>query len=986
MGNKTSDQDGPITKGAAIRIARLQLPGKLGRTGLIQPAFYKRCSDAEDSRKSDLEGSRRAFGPVTQDRPKKKISRIERASDGDQDPYELTIIAIALGLPEDFFVNGFSSRAEFEKALAAKTRQGPVPQATKADMAAESDHLPVGFPNISLTETIPPSRREEATRLAETLSATRKSRLILLQGRTGVGKSYFIGHWFRDNGAVFGANALRIDCALSSLDQILPAIEQHFVTPGRVGTVADALAANTDNLIVLDGVRLDSDDKIVSGPGGARRFPLREFAEFLSHLVTPATKTTVIVCLENNKKAILDTAFVPVLDRRVSVSVVELKALTREEGAEFLFTLRRDLTDRRQRLELSARLHGLPMALVAAASELDRLSPAERETYLENVRFGETRNNEDDFAKFVREHLQRMDAVHESDDATSVDRHPHALLRLLALMPGPLPISHLEELLQEGTLRRLGGMTVDRAVRADVPFVEVSDSNIDVHAMVRRTLRAELDDFIKNDQYDAFTSRRELEWIHWRMAQLNWRVILNRKEASVFLVKAIESFVYHMIAQARLVPNGSGRRAKKFAGGVSKGTIDLFEQGVGKLTDAKLWQIAYQKAVRPFLLDKKHVATRIHGQYEAKARILLMLTTAANSGIPVPPVELAELHMEAALCWMHAGRLQSALQEAGNAKKLLPYVPRQFVAVAHPSDAHEAKNAEAWRLYCDVESVLVTIKCRQGRIYSETLEGLRPLLEIALELAAQPQWKASTELSKSAQSALRGAVRIISRAADMTLYEDDVEAAIALFDRADQLQHAVRDRPLDGEAARKYALALVRGRASGVGRFEHAVRLVDANIEHYEEVKQSFSGGLSNDVIPFLVLKAALQRISGRLDEASETLAGVRSHDFVRRSQCTFYASAELELEEIRVDILKGEVPRTEIVERGEAASRRLENAHHAVMAREAMLLAAEGADGKYRKEILRGCEQYFEQTNTLLRLKDVKELQDGSALRKFGL
>jgi tetratricopeptide (TPR) repeat protein len=984
--------EGPVSPGRAVQIVRTQLYiDTHNRLGLTQSALYQLCTAVEDQLL--VPGNkRRSFKPVRGDRNKKKIGKIENRTN-KQDDFKLGIIARAFGLPEDFFRTPFESEEALKAAFAAKTRslgEDRRPPAPQPPLSSANPRRPVGFPNISAVDPLPESRRRAAQDLADEVLSTAnvRSRLVLLQGRTGVGKTFFVAHWFRDYGRrVFGSNALRIDCATISLDQVLPAIEQHFISSRDSSNmnVADALAANSENLIVLDGLRFEhfKEGPRLSGITPGRRPRLVELAQLISKFVNPTSNTTAIVCVENNSNPIADSLFVRTLADGVEVTTRWIEALSDEEGANFLAMLGATQEDDRRLRTISSRLHGLPMALVAAAFDLSRLPAEARETYLESVSAASVSDIDEDFARFFRNHLDRM--VHPVSDGESADPHPLAFLRLLALMPGPVPRSHLAEILDGKRLKRLKNLSIESAMKAEVSFTTADDDQINLHAFVRNILRAELNGFIEADSYDPYTSRDELEWIHWRAAILNWRIILKGNEATTSLVPVIESFVYHMMAQTRLVTEQ--RRTRRFPAGLNENTINLFEQDAGKLTNAKLWLIAYHRVVRKFLLDKRFVATRIHGQYEAKARILQMLTDAATDGVPVPRHELAELYKETAVCWMHAGRLQSAMRAARLAANHL--AEKKMVLAMHlaRTPSADGRTAEAWRLRCEVESTFVTIESRQARLFSEAIEELRPMLEVALEIADRTRFNDPIdEPNRWAPAAERGALRILARAADVLFQGGQAEEAIDYFDRADRLQKAIRGRHLDGEAARKFCTALVRTRDLDSGRLRRAVDLIEVNIRRHEDDSAVSQARVSNDIIPFLVLRAALQRIAGDLAQALATIEGLRRHNYVTRGECTYVAIAELEMEEIRLHAVAFG-PSSRLFEQAKALRTRLFNSHHHLMSFETALISVECCDAVSRAQILNECERFFIERQALVRVADIKELEGNrSAIRRFGL
>jgi hypothetical protein len=207
-----------------------------------------------------------------------------------------------------------------------------------------------------------------------------------------------------------------------------------------------------------------------------------------------------------------------------------------------------------------------------------------------------------------------------------------------------------------------------------------------------------------------------------------------------------------------------------------------------------------------------------------------------------------------------------------------------------------------------------------------------------------------------------------------------------LFDRADRLQKAIRGRHLDGEAARKFCAALVRTRDVGHNRLSRAVELIEANIKRHEDDFATSQSRVSNDLIPFLVLRAALQRVRGDLSQASATLEGLRHHNYVTRGECTYVATAELEIEEIRFHVAASGAS-SRLFEQVGALRTRLFNSHHHLMAFEAALISAECCDEIDRAKILKDCERFFIERQALVRLADIKELQrNGSAIRRFGL
>jgi tetratricopeptide (TPR) repeat protein len=1012
--------DGPLTIGDAVRIVRAEFyVDKLKRRGLTQPGLYGLCRYAEEAMDPPTGTKRWSFREVSLDRAKKKIHAIEVRQDVKQVPFQLLVIAKAMSLPDDFFSHSFASKADLKSAYdaalgpfrparagaqAPRVSTNSLPE--MAEQHARPGHTtdlpsmkaPEGFLRLSAGEVLPQNRLAEAANFSQILPSGNdsKSMLVLLQGRTGVGKTFFLSYWLNRYGAeIFGGNALSVDCSLMSFDQILAKVEQYFVSgqsdKGSV-SIFEALAVNQSNLIVLDGLKLEHFSEgshvgaLIAGVTPGRRPQLRDLAELVAPFLNRTHNTVVIVCLENNSQLVGDTAFVRLLDRHVQVVTKTVEPLDDDEGAEFLGALGLLSMDIARRRRLSGRLHGLPGALDAAARDLMRLAGAEREHYLDNVAMVGA-GSENDFERFFRASL----SWYESRIPTvvgSADPHPQALLRLLALMPGPITEVQLDEILRKGRVKRLRNLSSDQVMRGEFPFTSVMNRTVDVHGMVRGILRAEIDDLIERDAFEnSNTDREELERIHWLAARFHWNTIKRGDEPNSTLVTAIESFVYHMMAQIRLIPKGSARRGKWPTGGASERVLATFtfEEGWGRLSNGQIWSIAFDKAVKPLLIfDRRHRATRIHGQYEAKARILQLLTNALENGVPVVPTTAAELYKETAVCWMHAGRLRSAGNAATRAGVVIS--PQRSVSTARRPSGFSGTARDIWKLRCDIASVTAAVDLRRGRRIGSIEGDLRPLLLNAQEIAKKALAEIPFDAERPSQILERGAIRILARTADLALHAGRTSEAIKTFELADTLQHKIRGRSLDGEAARKFILALIRTRDSESGRIARAIALVEENIDYCANVFPRSSGEISNDIIPFLVLRSALQRVSGKLEAAEVSLEAVRRHDFVRKSECTFVASVELEFEETRLEIACGRANSISL-DRMLTNQRRLNDARHWMMALEAVLLAAECCAGELRHRLLRDASSLITDSEAVLREADVDELfNNKSAVARFGL
>lgn len=929
----------------------------------------------------------------------RKVSQVEM-DEARLSPTDLELVARAFELPDAFFRRPYADEAALTAAYEEARRRMPLSDAVLADNGPAEPAVPIaGFRRVSTGGLVLDSTRARAEAINTAIERARpRSALVLIEGRTWVGKSFLTGLWYDEHYAPsYGGHALTIDCGKRSIDQIRPAIEAHFAPLAREACKDTAAYFETEEvskLIVLDRLRLD---QFVEGPpaGGPRRPNLRELVDIIAPFLNRGRNTTVVLVIEVNGPGVEGFVFSRALDAGVVVHSCRLEPLSEEEGAKLLWAQGVRQLSESSRRQISRRAHGLPLAIRAAADELNRLPAVEQEQYVDDVLprgDGAEVGAAEAFTRYFHDYAARLNPLGASlgegqGDAGPDQAHPYALLRLLSLMPGEMPIDYLRELLDDQRIERLRAMSIETVLRGDIPFVAVSDTHVHLQSRIARILRSEIEAAIRDDAFDGFSSRAELEWIHWRCAQQSWRLIRsmgqeNDVDVDVFSLAAIEAFVHHAMAQIRLIPRqgpGSTRHATSFPGGVSDGLVAEFNRAPGTLTDVQLWMLAYLKVVRPFLLQSKHTATRVHGQYETKARIISALLAEADRGVRITPQDKIELLKEMSVCWMHAGRLNSAHRFIKQAEAALAEL-----AAAGASDGGALQNSATWRLQCDVCSIRMAVDERLGRAADIVTAGVEPLRQAAKAVTLTTErLDGGPEKRTPAQHA--GAFRILTRDASALLLQGETETALTLFERVDALHRDVRGRLLDGDAARRYVVALTRTREQSPRQLELAGELVEANIAHY--LRQAGTrAGLSTDLIPFLILRAALRRVSGDFDGAEDALSEVEAHAFVSQRKCTYVTIAELQLERLRLQVARGQLgPR--VFARGRDLCDQLGYAHHAMMQHEAMVVVAEAAGLADRGGLIDRARNFYRGGGWRLRLADIGELEDGgSAVRRFGL
>ena len=996
-----------IDSGAVVRRLREVLHrDRHDRPVYTQEALYLACQAIESADQS-VAGKRR-FGPVNTEKYRaRKISAIE-TSKRRIEVYEARVIARAFKLPENFLLATFGKIEEIDRAYEiAKSSAHPLGIPAKSELGVTPSHGGTHFRRIDKDDPIPQSRQALSKELTKTLMEAPRhgSAIVVLEGKSAVGKSYFLGHWYRDEGLEnFPGAAICLDCASITLDQIVPQLYSmmglfHAADSSPLD-LAGHLATLHRNLIVLDGLRLRRDPNgsalLIAGDG--RMYRVSELMGVLHPILRDSGNTCCVVCLENNNSSVELEPFIRHLPSSIATRKLNVFPLQPGEGAQFLRDLGVAQLSHAELAEIAGELHGMPLALRVAANELCQAPQVVRERYLETIKSGIPKTDDaaevNEFQRAFVRYRERVEKEHAISSAVGAMRrgvpatatapHPVALLRLLGLMPEPIHYSQLTYMLEPNKIARLAHASIETVEQANIPFVKLTNSTVDLHAMARGMMRHELDGFIASDQFEKCTSRLELEWIHWRASLWHWRILKDETDIDALTMSNVSDFVFHIVEQIRtLKRDDKQRRQKNYSRGITKDMIVQFERSAHSLTDIQLWLIAYHRVVRPLLLDPKHIPTRVFGQFEAKARTLETLAEPIEAGTPFQPLEMADLYKETALCWMHSGRLQSAftaINKSINSCQLalrdkgLPASLEEHARAL--SVASNGLDRDIWRIGCDIVSARSIIRLRLGRPLDEIEDALAPYVEKIESLITLAD-QVGQEPKSHPPPFERGAVRIMARKADLAMHSGDYETALFWFNRADKLQHRIRGRGLDGEAARRLVHLLVRTRHEAAGNLERARHLITDNVNRAENYKRRF-GRVSNDVVPFLILGAALQRVAGNLDEAERQIDEVGAYDHMRRRECTFMTSADYTLERARIRIAQRKDLDTQLA-RIQRLARRAEDTHHFVLKHECDLIAAEIDHGR-REHIVSACTIFFRGTANRDRMRDVLLLRNGSS------
>jgi hypothetical protein len=774
-------------------------------------------------------------------------------------------------------------------------------------------------------------------------------KLFLLHGDYGTGKSFISGMWWSMHGrSQFPSFAIRIDCSNITTNQVVREVARYFVGE-ELETVdaatADHLLGGPPKFVLFDQIRLDGDDEAARLRKGAS--PI-DIVRAVSPLFAPDIGLCVLMAVQAPRTAIDRLHLQDYLPRGVAFEHAEVASLAQEEGAELLRRSGCERVSQEDRERLSARLRGIPLCLAAAARQVSELTAEAREAYL--VHLDSLNPTESPVGPFFSQLLPRLETRKQDNDT-----HPEALLRLLALMPGATQMRFLERLVQEVAIKRLREFHIDER-RIISPFIMMSKDRIDLHPMAREYFRRELA-AIMLGRSDPFTDVGELACIHLSAAKLSYEIISDDpKRLSLAEVEAIEGSIFHLLRYRDLAAKSSPtiRRQKSR----QEWENHIFS---GRASAEEITHFCYRYIAALYLLDGEEKLPRLLGQFETKAKILCHFFKDRKIDAEIPffsDKQAKRLLFEVALCFQHCGRLRLAHLATETCAQVVERNAAPSMARDLRVEALEDKQTRsAWIDEVEVLALHALIEIRLGHHLRGILAQLEPYLHIAESIYSHLDEPTATARGLHSPNFLGAVVRVLSRVGHLKMLRGEIEGSIDLFAKATAVE-ARRDfdgRPrkfLSGEAARRYARALIRGRAQDCERVELAHQIVEANITKYLEYI-TLRQRPQSDLIPFLTLRARLAAVRGDFQSAKTLIHDAMEHDYVRAGECTLVAQVDLEIERIEIRILS-ETTDDGDVERLKKLIRRLDAENNLLMASECRVLCAKLLHGTERREAAR--------------------------------
>jgi hypothetical protein len=786
--------------------------------------------------------------------------------------------------------------------------------------------------------------------------------LILLHGEYGTGKSFVSRRWWAIHGRNrFPSSAIRIDCSNKTINDITRELTSYLFGEGREifdESVMSFVRRRGSTFVLFDQVSLEGPDAMFQ-PGNFVS-PV-DLVHALAPLFAARIPLKVLLSVRADSQSIEQLRIEEQLPSNVLCGSTELRVLNAIESAE-LFSLQGVGALSEPMLgDLSRRLGGLPLCITAAAQQLkDCDSSAEREAYCVNL--GSSGDPSPAIKLFFDQYLAVLTSRPHPRDT-----HPQAILRLLALMPGATHRQFLRDLVEELRLSRLREFEIDSSRRYAGPFVTMNRDRVDLHPMARESIRAELDAIVKG-RPDPHTNSDELARIHLVAAQLSFRSLSDVPPVlSLAEIEAIEGVIFHLL-RYRDVREKLTTHLRKKSAAREIHPDDVFE---GAASAIDITSFCFKEIAHKFLFDGDHQVSLFLGQHETKAKILCHFFPNQRIAGEIPFFDVRQslaLLIEIAVCFMHSGRLKLASSAAvtarkvidNNGSKLIPGKDGTYVS------AFAARRMRAkWLQEVEVLTISTLIDVRMGVRLTSIVSRLTPHVLTAERLFDILNDKDARKRGLHSPNLLKALVRLFSRRGHIDLLRGEIERAIQQFKKAAYVdirrnEYRRNSRPfLTGEVARRYAAALIRGSRQDPGRLDLAHKIIEFNIGTYEEVLAYSPNKTRNEVIPFYILSARIQRESGDLALAEATVKEVMNHEYIRSGECTLAAQVDLELERLEIKLAKDEI---EPSDREGVVNliRKLEAEHHLLMATECRLFYARASTGDERREALKVVEGKF--------------------------
>ena len=489
-----------VRTGTVVRLLRERIVDRHNKS-LTQEALYKRCSEIEgpapDPSKPRTGVSFYATSPSEQ---RRAISRLENDRRSPT-PHEREILEKVLGVPSGFLSQTYLTPTNvFEAANERRPATSNFVVARVQTASSLATHARTRD-RVDLAGIRTLREPHAATRCWEPIykqfsNALERhdrshTRVVCLQGKVGVGKTQIIAEWWRSRGRLeFTEHVFSRDVSRSSGDRIVRSLTQHFTGVEQetidVAVVA-AINATANPLLILDGLVADGSSITMSEDeraGVGEGFSVRRVRRILQDLTEHGARVSILVSIQTDWPTRNILNLERDLDGHSSYEIVSIDPLDEVAGAELFGRLGVEGVLDEDLRTASCALLGMPISIVAAANFLRDADNDQREEFF--ARLTSMPAGADAFKSCFDRYLSGLNRIVQEPEA-----HPHAFLRLLALMPGPTPPATIERLLSAGIVKRLRRATLDSFRNRSLAFVtELSDGSFELHSQARALLKS----------------------------------------------------------------------------------------------------------------------------------------------------------------------------------------------------------------------------------------------------------------------------------------------------------------------------------------------------------------------------------------------------------------------------------------------------------------------------------------------------------------
>jgi hypothetical protein len=964
-----------------------------------QATFYRRCQEIEGPPPDDTKPRTGVCFPATNVDVQRDKIRVLETGKIEPTPGQRRIFEQLCDLEPNFLDQNFLSVSDFQ----ARRKQSRSRSTRTSDQQTTANPLEdravvirrtqnrrrqlSGIRILSDNYELSPGRKALLVLLQRKLRPieSKPVRIIALQGPAGVGKSQAIAEWWKTQGRrIFVRNVFTLNCERKPGDQIFRALTAHFLDggPGPIEQAIEGIRAAATPLIILDGLvknppgvpGLSEFDLLA--PTDADSVALSSVRTLIQLLAERQAPVSLLLAIQTDRPEIDALRMAAILHAGIDFSIIPVPPLAEEDGAHMLQRLGVDDVPPGDLMRVSRSLMGLPISLEAAAKYLSEASSIEREQFITQLNMPD--RDAESFSEFFQRYMALL--CRSSHDLES---HPYALLRLLALMPGPVPKLLIENLLEKRAITRLRNASLDQFLRNRMAFVANVGDRVDLHPLVRRFLRGDLDRIARGEITDPTTNRDELAWIHRTVAEHCLRQLpASTNEFTAVEADNIESAVYHLLSLRELMP---ADRRDNIAGQTSRVEDAAYRKRILNLecTGGEIVRYCLDQIVARYFFGRGHHLTRVLGQFETKARILTYFLEGHNltgEAKNLSAADWSRVLLEISICWMHAGRLLIAELAIQNCVRLCVATrPSENYIGSLTSDADARR---IWSVRSEAISIACIISARQARDAGPILSTYDDDFSLAEDIGALVVG-ATGELEQPLLELSRAARRLVARRAHLELLRGNVGNAISMFERAVDIEKASNRKWLVGDAGRRHIQALIRRTPDDEEQIAQAEEILNYNfrILHPPDSIQSQE---SNEIISLLTMKSTLFRVRRDYGGCDQFLREALDHRFIRFGECTFSARMELEVERFRLQIVTQQVGE-ETIASLRTQSKRLREAHHMTLAVECDLLLSELLPVEEREPLLQSCERTIRNTGWLLRCEDIDTIRAGeSAVARF--